>query len=614
MPAKSNTGKKRKLNDVSPSSSNQDPSDILRALSISLPPNTFIKLLEKGLYPVLDALPTAHKTTVSNALTEVNRPSDKILRKIKAVGYDEHKKSLEDGVKALNKSVKRDWKNGWEEQGEMMGEIADEVLEWLPVLWRTAVEDGLELPLIRKCLLLCTETVNKVSNCNSRSEFCDMDFEVTITNSDEVTIYEEASADIDHTLAWMWKEILITAATKGAPTKDIESDIERLKIKNDVYSFIRKDGGKSSFNVDFLALQFLKCTVHLVENTYYTGYEFWDAHWTTAMKKTASRLLVSRHAAHIASFKEAPSFRLYKRLVKESPDLKATLLEATRTAILPSSPSARPTITYGAATDIFRSSSQTDDLARLLKTIPQYSSDTTVGRAERTIIKSLSKQSAAKHHKTALDAIARGLNNARQNTLDEVKQAFPGFDEAYGWLEEQIDNKKLTHKAPWGAKSYHAMTAIERKVDVQRQKYLDGFVQRAARGSDEYGYGGTVDDFDDPMDGMDSDDRDYEEQKNARCPDLVSAIGDWVAMLQEWPDKNKAAKVWDQVKQTDAEGDLLFTVDGLAEALASRYVSLRTFILFINVSMQVRLGIQSQRRETIRCRWSQGRLQDVFSP
>jgi len=248
MPPKSNTGKKRKLNDMSSSSSKQDPSAILRALSTSLPPNTFIKLLEKGLYPVLDALPAAHKTDISNALVEVKRDSDESLRKLQAIGYDEHKESLEDSVKALNKSVKRDWKDGSEEQGEMMEEIAAEVLEWLPILWRTAVEDGLELPLIRKCLLLCTETINKVANCNSRSEFGDLDFEVTITNSDDVKIYEETSAGIEHTLAWMWKEILVMASAQGAPTKNIESDIERLNIKDDVYGFIRKDGGKSSSN------------------------------------------------------------------------------------------------------------------------------------------------------------------------------------------------------------------------------------------------------------------------------------------------------------------------------------------------------------------------------
>jgi hypothetical protein len=282
------------------------------------------------------------------------------------------------------------------------------------------------------------------------------------------------------------------------------------------------------------------------------------------MKETASRLLVSQHASRVASFHKAPSLQLYKKLVNESPDLKATLLEATRNAIFPSSSSARPTITYSAAAEIFSISLQTEDLVRLLNELPQDSSYS-VGRAGQTIVKYLSKQSAPTHHKTALDTIMRGLNRAIENVLDEVYQAFPEFDEAYDWLEEKIRDERLTYKVPWSAKNYATMTPAERQLEIQRDKYLDSFVKRAARGSDEYGYGGGVDFYDT----LDPNDSDYEEKMGTRT-DLVGAIVGWAALLQEWPDKDQATKVWDQVKQTDTDSSLVFTVDGLAEALASR--------------------------------------------
>jgi hypothetical protein len=69
--------------------------------------------------------------------------------------------------------------------------------------------------------------------------------ETTIKDFYGATIYKESSAGVHHTLAWMWKEILVAAASRGAPMKDIESDINRLKIKDEVYNFIRKDGGNS---------------------------------------------------------------------------------------------------------------------------------------------------------------------------------------------------------------------------------------------------------------------------------------------------------------------------------------------------------------------------------
>lgn len=323
------------------------------------------------------------------------------------------------------------------------------------------------------------------------------------------------------------------------------------------------------------------------------------------MKEAASRLLVSKHTALIASFHKAPSFDLYTKLMKEAPDLKTTLLEATRTAVFPSSPSAYPTITYCAAANIFSSSSQTDDLVRLLDALPKYSSDNTVGRAERTIIRYLGKQSDTTRHKAALDAIARGLKSARQNALEVVHQAFPSLEEAYCWLERQIDSQKLTHKAPWGDKAHRALTSPEWELDVQRSNCLYDFVHRADRGSYEYGYGSDTYGFND-SDGDDSD----EEHKNV--PDSVNgAIWGWFSVLQEWPDKKAAAKVWDEVKQTDADS-LLFTVDGLAEALASQYVSLLSVILFIYVRMQVRLGIRSQLRKTTCCRCSPGFAQGIF--
>jgi hypothetical protein len=212
-----------------------------------LPPDTLLKLLEKKLYPVLDTLPTAQKVVVYEALAGLQRESNKIQQNLKAIGYDTHKKSLDGAVKALIKDVNRNWKNGWEEQGEMMQEMAAEILEWLPTLWRTAVEDGHEFQLIRKSLLLCTDTCNAIANCNSRAEFGDMDFEVTITDSENTIVYEETSADIDHTLAWMWRELLVAASAQGSATKAIESDINRLKIEHEVYNLIRTDGRKSKF-------------------------------------------------------------------------------------------------------------------------------------------------------------------------------------------------------------------------------------------------------------------------------------------------------------------------------------------------------------------------------
>jgi hypothetical protein len=109
------------MNEMSSSSlPDEDPSAVLRSLRISLPSGTLVKLLENRLFTVLDALPAAHKTTVSNALAEVKRDTEKALEKLSAIKYDIHKKSLDDNIKALYKDVKRDWAYGADRQAELM--------------------------------------------------------------------------------------------------------------------------------------------------------------------------------------------------------------------------------------------------------------------------------------------------------------------------------------------------------------------------------------------------------------------------------------------------------------------------------------------------------------
>jgi hypothetical protein len=106
---------------------------------------------------------------------------------------------------------------------------------------------------MHRCLLLCTESIRKAGCSGSRSEF-DPDFELTITDSNDETIYAEKHADIHDTLAWMWREILVTTAARGIVTDAIESDLDRSRLEDDVYGFIRKDGGAHISQVLFESL------------------------------------------------------------------------------------------------------------------------------------------------------------------------------------------------------------------------------------------------------------------------------------------------------------------------------------------------------------------------
>lgn len=247
----SSAAKKRKLADASASSesSKSDPSTFLRNLSTSIPPDAFIKLLENQLYPVLDSLPPSEKVTLLAAFTRIEHESleaQKSQKRLDSIGYEAHRKSLTKGLKDLTKHINRNWKTGWQEQGEMMGEIGGEVLDWLPTLWKVGVHEGREIELIRRSLVLCTETFRKLTDCGSQSDLEDMDgFEVSIKDEKGTLIFEAPVMAFELSLPWMWRELLVKAtASKDAATKAIEADIAKLKLKEEVLAFIRADGGK----------------------------------------------------------------------------------------------------------------------------------------------------------------------------------------------------------------------------------------------------------------------------------------------------------------------------------------------------------------------------------
>jgi hypothetical protein len=272
-----------------------------------------MKMLEEKLYPVLDALPKTRKATVCDALrlTQTQREHYETQQKITAIGYDKHKKSLDDAVEALEEDISRNRWEGYDTHSDMMEEIVVEILQWLPTLWHVAVQDGSELrlpdgqevQLIRECLLLCSTTVKALVNCNSRIDFDDSDFEVTITDFKNTTVYQADCTGVSHTLAWMWRELLVATAARSVATQAIESDIDRLKLKGKVYGFIRKDGREPDLIV-FLNVRFSYSSFCLAEDKHRDGWNFWDAHWTQAMRTAASQILTS---ARIASLEKAPS-------------------------------------------------------------------------------------------------------------------------------------------------------------------------------------------------------------------------------------------------------------------------------------------------------------------
>ena len=293
--------------------------------------------------------------------------------------------------------------------------------------------------------------------------------------------------------------------------------------------------------------------------------EYNDGHWTQAMKDAGFQLHAEYREARIASFKRKPSFLLYNALVAQSPDLQPALLEVTRKHVF--SRETPASMSYADAAAIFQKTSETGDLVRLLDMLPRHRNDTAVSTTKSTIVRYLSKQPSEEFRQRALNIIESELREAKGSVVYECERAFPGYEDAFGYLEVVIEEESFSLKAPQGNYMTHPQEWN------RRDKHLSTFVEQACRGLD----GEQFNDYDDVMIGIDEDDSDYEEEKEGRQPSLEGAIENWIGALQEYPDKAQAAAVWDRLKETGSE-DLLFAVDGAAEALANRCVSFRYIV------------------------------------
>ncbi|KAF8516569.1 hypothetical protein BU17DRAFT_50724 [Hysterangium stoloniferum] len=230
----------------------RSPSEILISLSSALPAETFVQLLRKHLYPALDYLPDAEKFNISSIFEPIEHANLELANRIASIDYDGIDAKLSDKVTALCKRVKRQRRGDYDIQYEMMAEIAEVISHWLPILWIVGVEDGLEIPLVHKCLKLCHRTIIRVYDCESCADFSDiimrMDSAVKIADKSGKIIYS-ARGGCYQAISWLWRDLLISsleATSDDVQANAIIDDISEINFTNDVADQLRSGSGQLS--------------------------------------------------------------------------------------------------------------------------------------------------------------------------------------------------------------------------------------------------------------------------------------------------------------------------------------------------------------------------------
>lgn len=149
--------------------------------------------------------------------------------------------------------------------------------------------------------------------------FSDMDFELTIEDSDVQTIHKHRYQSVSDTVAWVWRELWIFASQSPFEAGVLD-DIETLHSKDSVLGLIRTVFFRS-VSVD---LKNYTATLAYHINSKVEQEEgdedddkYQDVHWTPAMRAAASRILDDRHAARHVECNTNLSRATYNTLLQE---------------------------------------------------------------------------------------------------------------------------------------------------------------------------------------------------------------------------------------------------------------------------------------------------------
>ena len=89
-----------------------------------------------------------------------------------------------------------------------------EAMKWLDNLFRVAVEDGLELATVQKCLVFMEGHIVTMMNDNTRCDYgdCYDSFSGTVTNSKGDSRYE---GSFDVVIPLFWRDVFLVAISQG---------------------------------------------------------------------------------------------------------------------------------------------------------------------------------------------------------------------------------------------------------------------------------------------------------------------------------------------------------------------------------------------------------------
>lgn len=194
----------------------------------TLPPAVFTQLIKAHVLPGIDEAP--FKASFQQAIDK-HKATSELQSRIK---FDVRKQAINASAKELKRSLKSDWR-GTDHQIQCKGDIAMQSMEWLDDLFKVAIEEGLELITVQKCLIFMEGHVVTMMNDRTRTKYghCYDYLSGTVNSSDGDSRYK-GSPDV--VIPLFWRDLLLVAIIEGDKALLSNFKTHRAAAKPEVYS------------------------------------------------------------------------------------------------------------------------------------------------------------------------------------------------------------------------------------------------------------------------------------------------------------------------------------------------------------------------------------------
>jgi len=267
------------------------------------------------------------------------------------------------------------------------------------------------------------------------AEWPDPCADIHIQDSSGRSVFEHTRCPLGHVLAWMWIDLLIAslAANSDLATTFVEDAVTALQQSNISWRLQAVLGAFTFDDSPYITISI---------NSLVFRYTF--SHWSLSKREKLPELHKLFFAPEIRAFKASPTFSNFDSLVDRFPCLQDALISVTHQKVHDNARSRDLRIEWKSAVAIYCKWSGGIDVINLDRTLAVIAMDEGVFCARLALFRHYATTKLVPWAESTMKDL---LQRTIVDCWRQIAQPYPGWDDAWEWLQEVVQDGQLSIKA-----------------------------------------------------------------------------------------------------------------------------------------------------------------------